>query len=269
MSSTLISYFLTILGVTAGAHRLFAHKSFKATRPLQIFLMLCHSLAYQRTLVTWVRDHRLHHKYSDTDADPHNISRGFFFSHLGWLLVKNHPEMVKRRGMVDMSDVFGNEVVMFQKRHAQWLLPLFGIIIPTLIPWLLGDSFSNSWHLNIFRYMVTSNLTFLTNSLLHSWGYKPYDKNMSASQNLPLIMMTMGEGFHNYHHAFPWDYRTGELGNNSLNCITKVIDGLEKVGLAFDLKTASEGIVEDRKRRTGDGRDLWGRENKEEKERTL
>lgn len=78
--------------------------------------------------------------------------------------------------------------------------------------------------------------------------------------------MTMGEGFHNYHHAFPWDYRTGELGNNSLNCITKVIDGFEKVGLAYDLKTASDGMVEDRKKRTGDGKDLWGREVREDDE---
>nr|AID66664.1 desaturase [Agrotis segetum] len=260
----MISFIINTIGITAGAHRLYSHKSYKAKKPLQVFLMLCHCHAYQRTLATWIRDHRLHHKYSDTDADPHNINRGFFFAHYGWLLVKSHPEVEKRRATVDMRDVYSNEVVMFQKRHKEWMLPLFAFIIPTVIPWLLGDTFSNSWHLNIFRFILTSNLTFLTNSLAHSWGYKPYDKTMRASQNLAVVAFNFGEGYHNFHHAFPWDYRSAELGNNKWNLVAKVIDFFEMLGLAYDLKMASPGMIQTRRKRTGDGTDLWGREIKEE-----
>ncbi|PZC70800.1 hypothetical protein B5X24_HaOG214885 [Helicoverpa armigera] len=221
--------------------------------------MLCHCLAYQRTLVTWVRDHRLHHKYSDTDADPHNSSRGFFFSHIGWLLVKNHPEVEKRKGLVDMSDVYANPVLMYQKRNAKWLLPLISFGVPVGIHYMLGESFSVCWHLNIVRYMLDSNLTFLTNSLAHSWGYRPYDKTMVACQNFPLLLATMGDGFHNFHHAFPWDYRGAELGNGCINHVTKFIDFCASKGWAYDLKVASEGVIRNRMKRTGDGTDLWGR----------
>ncbi|XP_075989029.1 acyl-CoA Delta(11) desaturase-like [Anticarsia gemmatalis] len=251
-------YYASVLGVTAGAHRYFCHKSFKATLPLQIALMLFHSLAYQRTLVTWIRDHRLHHKYTDTDADPHNISRGFFYSHLGWLLVDNHPELKRRKGLVDMKDVYGSSVVMFQKRHSRWLLPLTAFIVPTLTLWVIGETLSTSWYLNILRYIILSHITFLNNSLAHYYGYKPYDKAMSASQNLPLVLLSLGEGFHNFHHAFPWDYRTGEIAGDPINTITKFIDICGKCGLAFDMKEASEELVKARMKRTGDGSDLWG-----------
>ncbi|CAK1587473.1 unnamed protein product [Parnassius mnemosyne] len=86
---------LSTIGITAGAHRLWTHKAYKAKMPLQIILMLMNSLAFQNTATDWVRDHRLHHKYSDTDADPHNATRGFFYSHIGWLLVRKHPEVKK------------------------------------------------------------------------------------------------------------------------------------------------------------------------------
>nr|XP_049703837.1 acyl-CoA Delta(11) desaturase [Helicoverpa armigera] len=247
------------IGIIAGAHRLWAHKAFKVKKPLEIFLMLCHCLAYQRTLVTWVRDHRLHHKYSDTDADPHNSSRGFFFSHIGWLLVKNHPEVEKRKGLVDMSDVYANPVLMYQKRNAKWLLPLISFGVPVGVHYILGESFSVCWHLNILRYMLDSNLTFLTNSLAHSWGYRPYDKTMVACQNFPLLLATMGDGFHNFHHAFPWDYRGAELGNGCINHVTKFIDFCASKGWAYDLKVASESVIRNRMKRTGDGTDLWGK----------
>jgi stearoyl-CoA desaturase (delta-9 desaturase) len=87
----LTDFLLTIwsgLGVTAGAHRLWAHRAYKARLPLRIFLALGQSIAGQNCLYIWCRDHRVHHKFSDTDADPHNIYRGVFFSHVGWLVVR-------------------------------------------------------------------------------------------------------------------------------------------------------------------------------------
>ncbi|KPJ16370.1 Acyl-CoA Delta(11) desaturase [Papilio machaon] len=80
-----------------GSHRLWSHRAYKAKLPLQILLMICTSIACHLTSYNWIRDHRMHHKYSDTNADPHNAKRGFFFSHIGWLFIKKHSEM-KRLG---------------------------------------------------------------------------------------------------------------------------------------------------------------------------
>lgn len=82
------------IGITAGSHRLWAHKSYSASTPLKVLLMLWSSGAHQGSIFHWSRDHRLHHKFSDTELDPHSISRGFFFSHIGWLLVKKNPKLV-------------------------------------------------------------------------------------------------------------------------------------------------------------------------------
>lgn len=114
--SGFILFVLAEIGVTAGAHRLWAHRTYKAKLPLEILLMVMNSIAFQNTAIHWVRDHRLHHKYSDTDADPHNATRGFFYSHVGWLLVKKHSEVKKRGKDLDMSDVYNNPVLRFQKK---------------------------------------------------------------------------------------------------------------------------------------------------------
>lgn len=102
-------------GVTAGAHRLWAHKSYKAKLPLRIILMIFQTMAFQNCIHEWVRDHRAHHKFCDTDADPHNSRRGFFFSHMGWLMCKKHPDVKAKGQTIDMSDIEADPVVMFQK----------------------------------------------------------------------------------------------------------------------------------------------------------
>lgn len=107
---------VSLLGITAGAHRLWAHRTYKAKMPLQIILIIFNSVAFQNSAMHWVRDHRLHHKYSDTEADPHNATRGFFFSHMGWLLVKKNEEVRRCGKLLDMSDIYNNPVLRFQKR---------------------------------------------------------------------------------------------------------------------------------------------------------
>lgn len=103
-------------GITAGAHRLWSHRAYKAKWPLRVLLMLSQTLAFQNSIYEWVRDHRVHHKFTDTDADPHNARRGFFFSHIGWLMVKKHPDVKQKGQTVDMSDLEHDQVVMFQKK---------------------------------------------------------------------------------------------------------------------------------------------------------
>ena len=104
------------LGVTVGAHRLWSHRSYKARLPLRVFLMLAMTTAGQNDIYEWCRDHRVHHKFSETDADPHNAKRGFFFSHMGWLMVKKHPDVLTKGASVPMSDLLEDPVVRFQKR---------------------------------------------------------------------------------------------------------------------------------------------------------
>jgi stearoyl-CoA desaturase (delta-9 desaturase) len=103
-------------GTTAGAHRLWAHKTYKAKLPLKIILMIFQTLAVQNDIHEWSRDHRVHHKFTDTDGDPHNINRGFFFSHMGWLLCKKHPDVLRKGKTVDMSDLERDPIVSFQKK---------------------------------------------------------------------------------------------------------------------------------------------------------
>ena len=113
---TWLCHFIGQLGVTAGVHRLWSHRSYKASWPLRLALMLMSSVAAQNDIFEWARDHRVHHKYSETDADPHNAKRGFFFSHVGWLLVKKHPDVIKKGKQLNLSDLYEDKIVMFQQR---------------------------------------------------------------------------------------------------------------------------------------------------------
>ncbi|KAL4240636.1 suppressor of clathrin deficiency [Mactra antiquata] len=109
-------YWISGLGITAGAHRLWSHRSYKAKLPLRILLAIFNSMAFQNDIIEWARDHRVHHKFSETDADPHNAKRGFFFSHVGWLLVKKHPDVKQKGGQLDVSDLLADPVCRFQRK---------------------------------------------------------------------------------------------------------------------------------------------------------
>ncbi|XP_028034399.1 acyl-CoA Delta(11) desaturase-like isoform X2 [Bombyx mandarina] len=247
------------VGVTAGAHRLWTHRAYKAKRPLQIILMVMNSFAFQNSAITWIRDHRMHHRYSDTDADPHNATRGFFYSHIGWLLVRKHPEVKRRGKTIDMSDIYSNPVLVFQKKYAIPFIGAVCFVIPTLVPiYFWGETLTNAWHITLLRYIISLHVTFLVNSAAHLWGTRAYDKRIFPAQNLIVSLLAVGEGFHNYHHVFPWDYRTAELGNNYLNLTTKFIDFFAWLGWAYDLKSVPDSAVQSRAARTGDGTNSWG-----------
>ncbi|RZB39367.1 hypothetical protein BDFB_014962, partial [Asbolus verrucosus] len=126
-------------GVTAGVHRLWTHRSYKAKLPLRIILIICYSMAGQNKLYEWVRDHRVHHKFSETDADPHNSNRGFFFSHVGWLMMKKHPEVLKKGKQIDYTDLFEDPVVVFFERYFGPMKLFFAFIFPTLVPYYLWN----------------------------------------------------------------------------------------------------------------------------------
>ncbi|XP_031334530.1 acyl-CoA Delta(11) desaturase-like [Photinus pyralis] len=242
-------------GITAGAHRLWAHRTYKARLMLRITLMIAQTLALQTYIYEWVRDHRAHHKFTETDADPHNSNRGFFFSHIGWLMVKRHSEVKRKGKTIDMSDLEADPVVRFQRKYYIILVTVLCLFIPTFVPWYFwNEDIWVSWFTTtMFRLCVSLHITFMINSVAHIWGTKPYDKTSGAVENVPLAFLAHGEGWHNYHHVFPWDYKTGELGGYRLNTTTMLIDFFAKIGWAYDLKTVSIETIEKRAQRTGDG----------------
>nr|CAD7449991.1 unnamed protein product [Timema bartmani] len=250
---------LAALGVTAGAHRLWCHRAYKAKWPLRLILAILQTVAFQNHIYEWVRDHRVHHKFAETDADPHNSKRGFFFSHIGWLMVRKHPDVINKGRTVDMSDLLQDPIVVWQMRTYLVTLPLVCFVLPTWVPiYFWNEDPWTSWYVaSILRYTLSLNLTWLVNSAAHIWGTRPFDKNISATDNVPVAVMAFGEGWHNYHHAFPWDYKAGELGNYRTNFSTGFIDMFAKIGWAYDLKTVSPEMIKRRAKRSGDGT-YWG-----------
>lgn len=164
--------------------------------------MIFNTMAFQGSVIQWTRDHRVHHKFSDTDADPHNSLRGFFFSHLGWLLVKKHPNVIAAGKKIDLSDLEADPILVFQRKHYLNLGYLICFIIPTLIPvfgW--NETWLNAFLVNAFRYVLLLHVTWSLNSFAHMYGNKPYDQHMTPTQNIYVAAAALGEGWHNYHHV--------------------------------------------------------------------
>ncbi|XP_015839872.1 acyl-CoA Delta(11) desaturase isoform X1 [Tribolium castaneum] len=243
------------IGVTGGAHRLWAHRSYKAKLPLRIYLAFWQTVALQNHIYEWVRDHRVHHKFTDTDADPHNSNQGFFFSHMGWLMLKKHKDVFIKGKTIDLSDVAADPVVQFQKKYYLILAPILTFVFPAIVPWYFWNEnpIVCYYSLAILRYILNLHGAWLVNSAAHIWGYKPFDKNINATDNISVAIIAFGEGWHNYHHVFPWDYKAAELGNYRMNFTTAFLDLMARIGQAYDLKTVSVEMINKRRKRTGDG----------------
>lgn len=241
------------IGITAGTHRLWSHRAYKASWPVQAFLMYLQTMAGQNSIYTWSRDHRVHHKFSETDADPHNIKRGFFFAHMGWLCCKKHPDVREKGKVIDMSDLEANPLVMFQHRHFWWLSALITVLIPTMIPvYFWGERFWTSFVFSfMIRYLISLHSTWLVNSAAHYYGSRPYDAKIEARESPYVIYNGLGEGFHNYHHTFPYDYATSEFGRY-FNITTAFIDFCAWLGLAKDRRKVDAETIMKRRLRTGE-----------------
>ncbi|KAJ3607458.1 hypothetical protein NHX12_024509 [Muraenolepis orangiensis] len=229
-----VCFVFSALGVTAGAHRLWSHRTYKASLPLRILLGVANSMAFQNDIFEWARDHRVHHKYSETDADPHNAVRG-------------------EGGKLELSDLKADKVVMFQRKYYKQSVVVMCFLVPTLVPWYLwGESMWVAYFGALVRYTLVLNATWLVNSAAHMWGNRPYDTQINPRENKFVTFSAIGEGFHNYHHTFPYDYATSEYGCK-LNITTCFIDLMCFLGLASDRKRVSREAVQARVQRTGDG----------------
>merc|ERR1711871_1427916 len=174
---------LSGLGITGGVHRLWSHRSYNANLGVRVLLMLMNSMANQGSIYHWARDHRVHHKFSETTSDPHNATKGFFFAHMGWLLVKKDPNVVASGKLLDFSDLAADPVVMFQKKYDPSFAQFICFVVPALIAmsgW--GEEFWNGFYIaGALRYMCVLHFTWLVNSAAHLYGHKPYDESINPA----------------------------------------------------------------------------------------
>lgn len=213
--------------------------------------MLCNCIAGQNDLIEWCRDHRLHHKSSETDADPHNSNRGWFFAHIGWLLQRKHPKVLEMGLKLDLSDLKRDPVLKFQKQYYWPLAFTFGLALPVSICHLyFGEPLWPSLCVGVWRYVTSLHCTWFVNSAAHIWGTQDYDKHIEPRESCLVSIGALGEGFHNYHHTFPFDYSTSEHGCY-FNFTTIFIDLMCLLGLAYDLRVVSPSMIDKRRQRTG------------------
>jgi stearoyl-CoA desaturase (delta-9 desaturase) len=229
----LLAQTIGMLGITAGAHRLWSHRSYAASLPVRILLMLGNSASHQGSIYHWSRDHRIHHLYSDTDKDPHTIQRGFFYAHMGWLLeTKPHYTNVP-----SLEDLKQDGVVMFQKRWYPVLSHVCCFGVPTVYGMWWGHSLWNAYlYFGVLRWVTLLHITWCVNSVAHLWGMRPY-KDIPPAESTFTSLVAVGEGWHNFHHTYPYDYRASELG--LWNPTTMFIDVLAAYGQVWDRKIAT------------------------------
>lgn len=194
--------------ITAGYHRLWSHRAYEANVIVRLFFMLGGTFAMQNSILHWVSDHRRHHRYvDDLDKDPYSAKRGFWYSHIGWMLREYSPEIYSQYD--NCKDLQRDPIVMWQHRYYLPLVLLLNLGVPIIFGLWHGDLFGMMLMLGVTRLVITHHFTFLINSLAHIWGSQPYSDKNTAKDNGFLALLTMGEGYHNYHHQFQNDYRNG------------------------------------------------------------
>ena len=220
----------SLMSITAGYHRLYAHKTYRANKLVEWVLLLFGTLATQGSVLQWAHDHRLHHKHVDTDKDPYSAPRGFWYSHLLWMFEKNEPLNERY-----LKDLIQDKVLRFQHRWYGWTMAIVNILAVLLLAWITGDLIGAFVIGFLVRLFIVHHSTWFINSLCHMWGAQPYSSEHTAVNNFILAFLTYGEGYHNYHHTFAGDYRNG-VRWYQFDPAKYMIWLMSKVGLTWDLK---------------------------------
>jgi len=201
---------VTGVSITAGYHRLFAHRAYTAAAPVRWFFALFGAAAWQSSIITWAAHHRFHHRFVDTDQDPYNAKQGFWYSHIGWLLV----EPAKHEDLSNVPDLRKDPICRWQ--HRTWI-PL-AVAVNVVLVVALGLVTGRMAGMVVFglllRVLVVHHTTWLINSAAHAWGSRRWSTKHTARDNWALSLLTFGEGYHNYHHTFQADYRNGPFWHN-------------------------------------------------------
>lgn len=229
----LAALWLTVcmVSTTGGYHRLFAHRTYQASGVLRFFYLFFGAGSFQGPALRWASDHRLHHARTDEDEDPHNIRRGFWWAHIGWLFYRSEPNT----GLA--PDLQADRLVRLQERFYLPLGVLSGFLLPTLMAWTWGDPWGGLLLAGFFRLLLQYHATFAINSVAHTIGRRPYSTETSARDSIVTAVLTLGEGYHNFHHRFPGDYRNG-IRFHHFDPTKWWVWSLAKLGLARDLHRA-------------------------------
>lgn len=218
-------------------HRMYSHRSCKVARPIELWWLFWATTDFSMSALDWVRDHRAHHKYTDTDKDPYNINRGFWYAHIGWLLWQ------RERPNSDISDLEQDRVLVFQHNYFNALAIFTGWVIPTLLCGYFFNDYRGGFFIAaVLKTVIQHHCIFFINSLAHYWGDGPFNDSISPRENLLCAILTMGEGYHNFHHEFPNDYRNG-VHFSAFDPTKWVIALLEKIGLASELKRTPDDLI--------------------------
>jgi stearoyl-CoA desaturase (Delta-9 desaturase) len=242
-----VFYWASGLGITIGFHRYFTHSSFKANTGLRVALAVAGSLAIEGPVITWVADHRKHHKYSDKDGDPHSpwkygnnaraLAKGLVWAHVTWLFDPNETSKEKFA-----PDLLADKNIHLVSRLFP-AIAAFTLLGPAIIGGFWTSAGVFSWHAaieaffwaSLVRVTLLHHVTWAINSICHTWGNTDW-QSRDRSVNVPwLALASFGESWHNLHHADPTCARHGAL-KGQIDQSARVIQWFEKLGWASDVR---------------------------------
>ena len=234
----------TGLSITLGYHRLFSHLSFKAKWPVRLGTLIFGACAFENSVLHWASDHRRHHKHTDHDEDPYDITKGFFWAHIGWILFKLDAE----QPMDNVKDLRRDPLVRFQDKFYVLIAFVAGLIFPAVVGYFamggMVGALAGFLVVGALRVVLVQQSTFFINSLCHCVGNQPYSTRCSARDSWIMALVTYGEGYHNYHHEFQHDYRNGVKPWN-FDPTKWSIMLLHKLGLVSDLRRVATSKIVD------------------------
>lgn len=240
--STIVAFILATgfcgMSITAGYHRLWSHRAYETHPVIRFIFAIGGAFSIQNSALHWSSDHRIHHKHvDDNDKDPYSAKRGFWYSHIGWMLREYQSH--RYHDYKNVRDLQRDPIVMWQHKYYLTLVVLTNFGIPLLIGLLNGDIFGSLLLVGFLRLVISHHVTFFINSLAHMWGSQPYSDKNTAKDNPIVALLTYGEGYHNFHHAFQFDYRNA-VKWWQFDPTKWLIKTMSWLGLAKNLKQISE-----------------------------
>ena len=240
--TAVVLFYFTGMSITAGYHRLWSHKTYDANIVVRVILAIGGAMALQNSILHWSSDHRIHHRHVDqNDKDPYSAKKGLWFAHIGWMLREYQSH--RYDDYSNCRDLQKDPVVMWQHKYYLPIVLVANFGLTGLLGWLNGDVLSMILFAGVFRLFMVHHVTFFINSLAHFWGSQPYTDKNTARDNGILALFTFGEGYHNYHHIFEYDYRNG-IYWWQFDPTKWLIRGLSYMGLTTNLRRVPEERIE-------------------------